>query len=192
MTTPADAPAPATRRLTLRSTARLVEHMLAAVGLLFLLYWGCFDLTVMAEGSMQPTLQGDRNSGDYVLSEKVSGWFSSPDRWDVVAFSNDDGIRVMKRVVGLPGETVGLRDMKLLIDGKPVDFPAKLSFLRYYDFGNLSKGQTVACGSGYFVMGDDSRDSQDSRFEGPINPGRFTHRAWARVWPMKRMGWVEP
>ena len=56
----------------------------------------------------------------------------------------------------------------------------------------MAQGKTVACGRGYFVMGDDSRDSEDSRFEGPIVPERILFRARFRVWPRSRIGWVNP
>jgi len=192
VTAPTAAPPSGRRRAALRRIARFLERTLAVVGLSFLLYHGCFDVSVIAEGSMQPTLQGNRTSGDWILAEKVSRRLSCLSRWDVVAFRNNEGIQVMKRVVGLPGETVGIADSRVLINGKVVEIPAKLSFLRYYDYGNVREGKTVACGRGYYVMGDDSKDSEDSRYEGPIEPERLFARAWLRVWPWSRIGWVSP
>ena len=48
------------------------------------------------------------------------------------------------------------------------------------------------CGDGYFVLGDDTRDSQDSRFEGPVERRRIVGRVWLRIWPPRRIGWVNP
>jgi hypothetical protein len=57
--------------------------------------------------------------------------------------------------------------------------PASLEPLTYYAYGNLQNGATVACGDGYFVVGDDSRDSQDSRFEDRCRPtASSADRGW--------------
>ena len=48
----------------------------------------------------------------------------------------------------------------------------------------------MPCGSGYYVLGDDLKDSDDSRFNGPVPADRIMGRAWLIVWPMKRLGWV--
>lgn len=97
-----------------------------------------------------------------------------------------------KRVAGLPGETVALRDGGLVINDRAVPFPASLSLLRYYSFGRLAPGKSEACGTGYFLLGDDSKDSQDSRFEGPLPPERIEGRPWLIVWPFSRLGFVNP
>jgi signal peptidase I len=99
----------------------------------------------------------------------------------------------MKRVVGLPGETVALRDTAtILINGRPIDRPASLQSLKYYSFGAFQAGRTAECGSGYFVLGDDSKDSQDSRYTGPLDLHQIKGRAWLRVWPLSRIGFVNP
>jgi signal peptidase I len=82
---------------------------------------------------------------------------------------------------------VSLKDRQVLIDGSPVERPAGLAFLTYYPFGNLFGGKAAPCGEGYYVLGDDSKDSQDSRFEGPVNPERIRGRAWLIVWPLSRV-----
>ena len=180
--------APAGRaRQVLRWVLRKAEHGFAAIGVAFVLYRGGLDLSVMVSGSMSPTLQSTSSEiGDYVLTEKLSYWFRHPRRWEVVTFRNGEGLQVMKRVVGLPGETVSLRDHQVLIDESPIERPAGLAFLDYYAFGNLAGGGAAPCGQGYYVLGDDSRDSQDSRFEGPVDPERIRGRAWLIVWPLSR------
>ena len=82
---------------------------------------------------MAPTLRGhDWQSGDLVLTERVSYWFRRPHRWEVVTFRTNDGVQVMKRVIGLPGEHVQMRrDGQILIDGRAVERPAELHVIRY-------------------------------------------------------------
>ena len=143
--------------------------------------------------SMAPTLQGDGGRGsDWVLCESISYWFRPPRRWEVVWFRNVDGFLVAKRVVGLPGEEVSLRDQQVLINGSPLPFPPSLAFLRYYAWGDLYNGKSVDCAKGYFVFGDDSKDSADSRFDGPVDVEEIRGRAWLIVWPPSRIGFVNP
>jgi signal peptidase I len=95
-------------------------------------------------------------------------------------------------MVGLPGEKVQIEDEFVIINGKKLDRPASLWFLTYYGFGRSRNGAVMECKDGYFVLGDDSRDSNDSRYEGPIEPRWIRGRAWLRVWPWERMGFVNP
>jgi signal peptidase I len=130
--------------------------------------------------------------GDWVLSERVSYWFRRPRRWEVVAFESNDGLPVMKRVVGLPGEEVALRQGRVLINGSPAAYPAELEGIKYVPGGMLDRGRAAKCGEGYFVLGDDSQDSQDSRYDGPVAPGRIERRVWLVVWPLSRLRCVTP
>jgi signal peptidase I len=164
---------------------------LAIAGLLFIIYHLGFDLSQMGSPSMSPTLRGtDARDGDWVLMEKVSRWLRRPRRWEVVAFRDLDGLQVMKRVVGLPGEAVALHDGWPVINGEPVPPPGPLHFLNYYEYGRLRDGRAASCADGYFVLGDDSKDSQDSRFDGPLQPERIIGRPWLIVWPPARIGFV--
>jgi signal peptidase I len=172
---------------------RWTEHGLALVGACFLVFNLCFDLCVVTSESMKPALLGtSRENGDVVLTEKVSLWLRRPRRWEVVALALEDDRPALKRVVGLPGEKVSLRDGEVCIDGDPESRPPSLSDITYFAFGNLFRGKEAECGDGYFVMGDDSRDSEDSRFEGPFARDRIHSRAWLIVWPPGRIGRVNP
>ena len=181
------------RRHLARALLRWLEHFLATVGAVFLIYLFAFDLSVVSSGSMSPTLQGtSRGNGDWILTEKVSFRFREPRRWEVATFRANDGLQVMKRVVGLPDETVALRDNRILINGDAVLRPTEVASLTYYAYGNLQGGKEARCGTGYYVLGDDSRDSQDSRFDGPIDRRQIIGRAWLVVWPLSRIRFVNP
>lgn len=189
---PGDEPTPARRRRPVRWLLRQAEHLLAAFGLVTLVYLVCFDVSRITSPSMSPTLQGESwDTGDVLLSEKVSYYFRRPRRWDVMTLRSPTGKQVAKRVIGLPGESVQmLRGGRILIDGREIHPPAKLEFLEYFPFGNLTAGATVDCGDGYYVLGDDSKDSDDSRFNGPVPPEEITGRAWFILAPAERRQFV--
>lgn len=170
-----------------------IRNTLALIGLLLIIYHLCFDLSVVVSSSMAPTLIGEGGPGsDWVLSERISYWVRRPRRWEVVWFRNVEGFLVAKRVVGLPGDEVSLRDQRPIINGSLLPFPPSLSFLRYYSWGDLNAGKSVRCGDAYFVFGDDSKDSADSRFDGPVAVEEIRGRAWLIVWPPSRVGFVNP
>lgn len=170
---------------------RMAEHVLAIVGLCFLIYHLCFEVIVMTSDSMAPALQGTSfNSGDRLLVEKITGWFRQPKRWEIYFFYNEEGIPVAKRVVGLPGEKVSIKKKILYVNGVEVHPPDHLKHLKYYNFGNVAAGREVECGTGFYVLGDDSRDSYDSRFLGPVSPKEIRGRVWCVLWPLKRLGAV--
>jgi signal peptidase I len=178
-------------RRRLRFGLRATERFLAGAGLVALIYHGGFDYSVMISGSMAPALQGDNaRTGDRVLFEKWTGRFRAPRRWEIYQFHTAEGLTVAKRVVGLPGEHVSLREGALCIDGKPIPVPGRLAYLRYYPFGNLADGREIDCGAGYYALGDDSHDSYDSRYIGVLAPERLTGRAWLILGPGERRGFV--
>lgn len=180
------------RRRVIRAVFRWAEHGFAVVGVTFVIYGTCFNLSVVVSESMNPTLQGTSvATGDWVLAEKVTYWLRNPRRWEVALWRSGEGKQVMKRVVGLPGERVSLRKGRVLIDGTEAETPEAVASIKYLACGQLHRGRQASCGQGYFVLGDDSWDSQDSRFEGPMGPEQIGGRAWLIVWPWDRFGWVE-
>jgi signal peptidase I len=181
------------RRRPIRWLLRQVEHCLAMCGVAAVVYVACFDLSRIASGSMSPTLQGEKwETGDLVLTERVSYWLRQPRRWEVVTFRGKDGAQVMKRVIGLPGEQVQmLRGGRILIDGEEIDRPAEYEWIKYLACGNLTGDKTVECGDGYYVLGDEVWDSYDSRFEGPVPPEQIEGRAWLILAPESHRGFVK-
>jgi signal peptidase I len=157
-------------------------------------------------GSMEPTLE----PGDRVLVQKV---VYGPDRGDVIVFSDpqgrpgpDRGIvggfvhwlsstlgierpeheDFIKRVIGLPGETVELRDGRLFVEGVRIHEPYLKGAVDTRDYGPVR----VPEGS-LFVLGDNRLNSNDSRFGlGFVPVDKVLGRAFAIVWPPSRAGWI--
>jgi signal peptidase I len=179
------------RRSRLRKVIRWTEHLFAVIGVCFVVYHLCFEVIVMTSDSMAPALQGTSfECGDRILVEKISGWFRKPKRWEIYFYYNSEGTPVAKRVVGMPGEKVSIKNKTVYLNGKEAHPPDYLEHLKYYTFGNVAAGREVDCGAGYYVLGDDSRDSYDSRFLGPVPPKDFRGRVWLVLWPFERFGSV--
>jgi signal peptidase I len=171
---------------------RWAEHLLATIGFCFIIYHFCFELTVMTSDSMAPTLKGTSyENGDRILLEKVSGRFRAPKRWEIYFYYDTDGTPVAKRVVGLPGERIAINTNGLCINGTPLSRPKGLEQVSYYGYGNLANGREVECGKGYFMLGDSTKDSYDSRFTGPVAKQRFRGRIWCIVSPRSHIGFVK-
>jgi signal peptidase I len=125
--------------------------------------------------------------GQYVLVDKLSPHFSDYKRGDVIVFEppagfQEDGqnIPFIKRVVGVAGDTVEVKDGAVWVNG------VKLSEPYVYE-GQTTEaltGQAIwQVPSGYlFVMGDHRQESQDSRVFGPIAKSTVIGRAWLRYW----------
>jgi signal peptidase I len=157
--------------------------------------------------SMEPTLL----VGDRVLVNKIIYRFREPRRGEVIVFENPhlqepdrnpfsafwnwvtEGLGFssnpeqdfIKRVVGLPGETIELRDGKVFINGEPLDEPY-LERMDQSDFGpyEIPEGNL-------FVMGDNRPNSQDSRSAlGPIPEDKIVGKAFVRIWPPSRISWL--
>jgi signal peptidase I len=143
-------------------------------------------------GSMIPTLLvGDRvlvSKFAYgvrnPINNKVIIETGKPARWDVVIFKFPDNPKVdfVKRVVGLPGETVRIVDGKLFIDGVPTEDPHG-EFDPARDFGPARNyGPKTVPEGGYFMMGDNRDYSNDSRAWGFVDESFIRGKAWRLYW----------
>ncbi len=167
-----------------------VRNLLALVGLILIIYHLFFNVMVIYSDSMAPTLKGTATTPrDYILTERISYIFRKPRRWEIIKYTTDDELytNVMKRIVALDGETISIKDHWICINGEPVERPTGLDFLKYYGVGELNDGREVKCDGGYFMLGDDSMDSYDSRFTGIVTPDRFEGRAIMIIWPPSRI-----
>ncbi len=135
-------------------------------------------------GSMEPTLM----VGDKVLVNKLSYDFHPVHRGDVIVFRkppNDysPGIKdLIKRVIGLPGETISASNGSVYIDGRRLNEPwlPKGTTTAAFPPVHIPKGE-------YFVMGDNRGNSADSRVIGPISGSLIVGRAFLIVWPIGRI-----
>ncbi len=178
----------------IRKIYRFVRGVFALIGVLFVISYLCFDISEITSNSMAPTLQGSyKTQRDVILTEKVSYWFRQPRRWEIVRYPTYDelGFVVMKRIAALKGEKISIKDHWVHINGQPIERPSHLKHLKYYAVGSLHRGKEVHCKDGYFVFGDANIDSYDSRFTGTIKESNIIGRAWLKIWPPSRIGFVK-
>lgn len=142
--------------------------------------------------SMEPTLHGCQNcQPDLVLVDKLSYRFDSVARSDVVVFDRPplappEAPDLIKRVIGLPGETVSGRDGRVFIDDKALTEP----YIHPACGGTADFASVKVPADRYFVMGDNRCDSLDSRIFGVIAGSSIEGRAIAVSWPIKHLSWL--
>ena len=136
--------------------------------------------------SMDTTLK----NGEILLLNKIVYKKGDIKRFDIVVIDEGDK-SIIKRVIGLPGETIEYKDNKLYIDSKEVNDPYPSS--KTDDFSIEDIGHTKIPGDTYFVMGDNRINSLDSRYPsvGVIKKEQIIGRARFRIWPFKNFGKVK-
>jgi len=128
--------------------------------------------------SMVPTLQ----AGDRVMVAKFAHRLADPERGDLIAFEAPEGEINVKRVVGLPGDTVAVRDGVLFVN----DEPRRESYVDYRLTDSSFFGPVTVPEDHLFVMGDNRSNSLDSRALGAIPEKSVLGRVFLRFWPPDR------
>jgi signal peptidase I len=185
-TSTADEPAPRPRSKRRRAIIEWAVILVVALLAALLLRTFVIQPYFIPSASMEPTLK----DGDKVLVNKLSYDLHPIHRGDVIVFKKppDDttpGIKdLIKRVIGLPGETIAGRNGQIYINGNLLREP----WLPKVDQDVTSTFAPVQIPAGeYFVMGDNRTDSSDSRVFGPIPKKLVVGRAFMIVWPISRI-----
>ena len=176
--------------------------------LIYLILHGSVGNRQVVGASMRPTLE----DGDFLLSNKLaysevnigalagkipllSGYadkrwrpFGSPEKGDIVLirFVQEPDLVRVKRVVGVPGETVEMRHGKLYVNGAPKTEP-------FIEFSTVGDFDLVKLGAGeYFVLGDNRPVSLDSRQFGSVPEENIVAKRWFTYWPCARfsVSWI--
>ena len=150
-----------------------------------------FDLTIprsLVDGqSMEPTL----HDNDRLVINRVNYLFDKPQRGDVIVMNAvmprdaAKGIMLIKRIIGLPGETVEMRDQQVYINGVILDEPY---INEPCSFGNCRDAQWELGDDEFFVMGDNRNHSNDSRRFNAVPFNHIVGQAIFRYWPPMDIG----
>ena len=144
--------------------------------------------TEVSGSSMETTL----SDGDQLIVDKISYRFREPSRYDIVVFPYryEENTYYIKRIIGLPGETVQIVDGVVWIDGQPL----------HEHYGNevmqdpgLAADPITLGDDEYFVLGDNRNNSEDSRFAEVqnINEKYIKGKVWFCIYPADQIGFVK-
>ncbi len=143
--------------------------------------------TVVDGNSMRDTLYNKDN----LIVEKVSYYFNNPKRYDIITLDPyvDETEYYVKRIIGLPGETIQIKKGLVYINGE---------LLQGEHYGKdiilnpgIAEDEIILGEDEYFVLGDNRNGSTDSREIGPIKKEQIKGHAVFRIWPFERFGTIE-
>lgn len=153
--------------------------------------------------SMEPTF----HDHEYLIINEIGYRLGEPQRGDVVVFRYPKDPRefFIKRIIGLPGETVEVKEGGISIYQTASSSPTTIdesSYLSdevktfswkelgydFYGYQNTEDGKVVLGDRQYYVLGDNRAASKDSRFFGPVDESFFVGKVWLRGWPINKAG----
>jgi signal peptidase I len=170
-----------------QSTKRFLFEILEILIFAFILSWGLKSTVVEAvtipTGSMLPTIQLQ----DRLVVDKLSYKLLEINRGDVIVFHpltnvDSSGVLWIKRVIGLPGEKVEIKDGKVFINDHALTESYEMAKPNY------TYGPLVIPKDSYFVLGDNRNDSHDSHEWGVLPAKNVVGRALFRYWPLEHFG----
>ncbi len=171
-------------RRMLRLVREILETLVPAILIALLINVFVGQATRVEGQSMEPNLHTNQR----LVVEKLSYRFHGPQRFDVVVLkvaSQADEL-LIKRVVGLPGETVEIQDGRVYINGVPLEEPFLVT-----DTRPGRHGRVVVPPLHVYVLGDNRNHSNDSRSFGPVPIDNVVGRAWISYWPLEDLGPIE-
>lgn len=170
------------------SKGSLVVYTIAALGLAIFIRFVVAAPYIVSGASMENTFQ-DFN---YLIVDRLSYDFGDPRRGDVIVFDlpQESGRALIKRVIGLPGETVILNGTTVTIvnDANPEGFTLSEPYLSPENVGGASNMRITLAPDQFFVLGDNRRVSADSRLWGALPREDIVGRVFLRLFPLNEVG----
>lgn len=170
----------------------LTKLFLAALAITVFIRSFLFAPIVVDGSSMMPTLHDQ----DKMLVNKIDYHLHDPKRFDIIVFHASENKDFIKRIIGLPGEHVEVRDQVLYIDGEKVSEPflveeresqqERSSLFENFTLEELPGGYDVIPEDKYLVLGDNRSNSTDSRVIGLISKKQIVGKTNLIIWPIDR------
>lgn len=167
-----------------------LETIVVSLAIFAVVYIFLFQPHQVDGRSMEPNF----HNSEYILTDKLSYRIHPPKRGDVVVFHSpqDERVDFIKRIIGVPGDTLMLKGGYLYLNGTKLDEnyindPGKVLPGRYFREGEVIE----VAPDQYIVMGDNRLHSSDSREWGPVNESGIVGRAFFRYWPVTEFGLVK-
>ncbi len=165
------------------------ETVLISLVLAIVLYLFIMTPHEVVGNSMHPTYK----NGEFLMANKISYKFSEPQRGDVVIFKYSDTQDFIKRIIGIPGDKVMIKDGKIYINDELLDESNYLADTVISNGGSyIHEGQTITVNEDqYFVCGDNRTNSSDSREFGPVDESKIKGKAWIVFFPFNEFRLVQ-
>jgi signal peptidase I len=186
--------------ISTNASADWLLDWLQVIAIAVLLAWFTMTFIVVRmrvpTGSMEPTIKV--HSSFFV--DKISFYVRKPVPGDIVVFWHDEGgrqVRYVKRLIAVGGQKVQIKECYVFVHGQPLK---ELAFNHpehpnperrcYYNSGQMGDQEWTVPEKSYFVLGDCSRNSLDSRFWGFVDEKDFIGEPFLRVWPPSEIGFM--
>ena len=172
----------------MRELLNTAIYLLCVLGAVWLVITVVGQRTEVEGASMENTL----HNGDNLIVDKLSYRFHDPERFDIIVFpfQFQDNTYYIKRIIGLPGETVQIMDDgSIYINGEKLEENYGMEVIKPETIGRAA--EPIELGDDeYFVMGDNRNNSSDSRTDmvGNIKRENIIGKAWLRIWPVSDFG----
>ena len=172
----------------MRELLNTAIYLLCVLGAVWLVITFVGQRTEVEGASMENTL----HNGDNLIVDKLSYRFHDPERFDIIVFpfQFQDNTYYIKRIIGLPGETVQIMDDgSIYINGEKLEENYGMEVIKPETIGQAA--EPIELGDDeYFVMGDNRNNSSDSRTDmvGNIKRENIIGKAWLRIWPVSDFG----
>lgn len=176
----------------IREILSWIIYIAAVIVLTYLVITYVGQRTEVNGESMVETLQ----DGDNLIVDKISYRFRDPERYEIIVFpfEYEDDTYFIKRIIGLPGETISIVDGKVYINGELLEDEVYGREIMEQGDGSLWQMEPLQLGEDeYFVLGDNRNNSMDSRDPsvGVLTRDDLMGRAWIRIWPFDSFGAIE-
>ena len=172
----------------LREILSMIGWILFIFCLVFLVTTYVGQRTMVSGQSMEPTL----SNGDNLIVDKISYRFRDPQRYDIIVFpyKYEEDTYYIKRIIGLPGETVQVIGGYVYINGELLE--SDIYGAEPMESGQLADQPITLGADEYFVLGDNRNHSSDSRDPsvGVLKRSDLLGRAWVRIYPFDKAGFI--
>ena len=168
-----------------------VETIVIALAIFVVVYRFLFQPHQVKGNSMYDNFY----DGEYLLTDKISYRFNPPEHGDIIVFKapRNEDYDYIKRIIGLPGDRVTVRNGQVFVNGELLDESAYLDPNTMTRPGQYTQeGMTITVPvNQYFATGDNRNNSSDSRDWGPVPYQNIVGIAWIRYWPLDKIGMVD-
>ena len=179
------------RRKNVREVISTILYLAILCAAVYFILHYVGQRTVVRGDSMDTTLSDGQN----LIMDKLSYHFRNPERYDIVIFPGPEEYGehpyYIKRVIGLPGETVQIKKGKVYINGKKLKSDI-YGITKYIDEPGIAEEPLELGKDEYFYLGDNRPVSYDSRYEevGSVHRSEIIGKVWIRIWPLTKFGKV--